>query len=203
MRNVPAVPRAVLTALALVVARVDAANLVTTPRVARLDAVDLRGRRVGAERLRGHVTFVTLSTRDAQPRAMRLGQEAAARFGDRPGYQSLTLANTSKLSFVLRPLAPGTIEAAEREAVETALARQHERGKRDVTEEDVRQRVIFVHDTDGSAWRSLGVDPATNELHVAVIDAAASLVYLAREPVDEAELFAVVEEQLQKLANSR
>jgi hypothetical protein len=177
----------------------DATNLLAAPIPWRIEVVDIHGAPVDAERLRDHATLVTFSTRDTQARSIRLGQEAGSRFGGRPGYLSLTVANTSQLSFFLRPLAAGAVAAAEKEAVETALSRQHARGQRAVTEQDVRKHVIFVHDTDGRVWRALGVAPEAGALHVGVIDPAARLVYLARDPIDEAELFAVLEAELAKL----
>jgi hypothetical protein len=79
---------------------------------------------------------------------MAIGQEGGSRFGTRPGFLSLSIANTSQLPFVLRPFAARGVADAEKEAVELALARQ----------------------------RALGVDPAAGGLHVGVIDADARLV---------------------------
>jgi hypothetical protein len=129
---------------------------------------------------------------------MRLGREAGARFGARPGFRSLSVANTSQLSFLLRPLAARGVASAEHEAVEKALARQRAQGKPAVSEEEVREHVIFVHDADGSIWRALGVPPEDDALYVGVVDPAARLVYLAREPIDEGELFGVLEAELAK-----
>jgi hypothetical protein len=175
-----------------------AANIPTAPVTWRVQANDTRGEVVDAERLRGHVTLVTLSTRDTRARAMRLGQEVGGRFGGRPGFQTLTLVNTSQLSALLRPLARGQIADAEQEAVDAALARQRAGGNSTVTEDQVRKRVLFVHDADGRLWRALGVPPKDDALHVGVIDREARLVHLAREPIDEAELLAVLETELSR-----
>ena len=133
------------------------------------------------------------------PRATAIGQEGGSRFGTRPGFLSLSIANTSQLPFVLRPFAARGVADAEKEAVELALARQHAQGNASVTADDVRRHVIFVHDADGHVWRALGVDPAAGGLHVGVIDADARLVYLAHEPSDPAEAFAALEDELRKL----
>jgi hypothetical protein len=180
-----------------------ATNILATPVPWRIEVLDIHGVPVEARRLRDHVTLVIFSTRETQERSIRLGQEAGSRFGERPGYLSLTVANTSQLSFLLRPLAAGRVAAVEREAIETALARQHARGNSTATEEDVRKRVVFVHDADGHVWRSFGIDPASRALHVGVIDAAARLVHLARDPIDEAELFTVLGAELAKLEPGR
>ncbi len=177
-----------------------AVGLLATPVAWTLDATDTRGGRVDTDRLRGHATLLILSTRETRPRAVAIGQEAGSRFGGRPGFLSLSIANTSQLPFVLRPFAARGVGDAEREAVELALARQHAEGHASVTADDVRQHVIFVHDADGRVWRALGVDPAAGGLHVGVIDADARLVYLAHEPTDPAEPFAVLEGELRKLA---
>jgi hypothetical protein len=177
----------------------DGANVLGAPIPWRLDVADLHGVPVGVERLRGHATLVTFSTRETEARSIRLGQEAGSRFGGRPGYLSLTIVNTSQLSVFLRPLAASAVTAAEKEAVRTALARQHARGHSAVTEDDVRRHVIFIHDTDGRVWRTLGVDPEAKALHVGVIDAAANLVYVTHDPIDESELFDTIERELAKL----
>ena len=163
------------------------------------EATDIHGTPVGTERLRGHVTLVTFSTRETRARSMRLGQQAGARFGDRPGFQSLTLVNTSRLSFVLRPLAPRVVAEAEQEAIEDALAGQRARGNQAATVDEVRKRVIFVHDRDGHTWKALGVPPDSEAMHVGVIDPAGRLVHLARDPIDETELLAALERELVKL----
>jgi len=176
-----------------------AASTLAAPLPWTVETVDIHGARVGAERLRDHVTFVTFSTRDTRPRAMTLGQEVGSRFGARPGFQTLTIANTSQLSFLLRPLAASGVAAAEREAAEKALARQRARGNASVTEDEVRKHIIFVHDSDGRIWRAFGLDPEKGGLHVGVIDADARLVYLAHEPIDENDIFATLEAELAKL----
>jgi hypothetical protein len=176
-----------------------ATSTLAAPLPWTVDAVDIHGVRVDAERLRGHVTFVTFSTRDTRPRGMMIGQEVGSRFGTRPGFQTLTIANTSQLSFLLRPLAASGVAEAEHEAVEKALARQHARGNQTVTEEQVRKHIIFVHDADGRIWRALGLDPEQGALHLGVVDADARLVYLVQEPIDEAELFATLEAELAKV----
>jgi hypothetical protein len=160
---------------------------------------DIHGGTVDAASLRGHVTLVTLSTRETRDRSMRLGLDAGARFGDRPGFLSLTLVNPSRLSFVLRPLAPGVVADAEQEAVDGGLARQLARGTPGVSEADVRKRVIFVSDRDGRTWKALGVPAESDALHVGVLDPAGRLVHLARDPIDEAALFAVLDRELTKL----
>ncbi len=176
-----------------------AVALLAAPVPWGLQVSDTRGVRVDADRLRGHVTLVVLSTRDTRPRAMAIGQEGGGRFGARPGFLSLSIANTSQLPFVLRPFAARGVGDAEKEAVELALARQHAQGNASVTEDDVRRHIVFVHDGDGRVWRALGVDPVAGGLHVGVIDAGAQLVYLAHEPTDPAEVFTVMENELGKL----
>jgi len=177
-----------------------AVALLAAPVPWSLTVDDTRGVPVDAAWLRGHVTLVILSTRDTRPRAMAIGQEAGSRFGARPGFLSLSIANTSQLPFVLRSFAGRSVADAEKEAVELALARQHAQGNASVTEDDVRRHVVFVHDADGHVWRALGVDPKAGGLHVGVIDADARLVYLAHEPSDPTEVFGVLEDELGKLA---
>jgi hypothetical protein len=68
-----------------------------------------------------------------------------------------------------------------------------------VSEEDIRRHVVFVNDHEGRIGRMLDVPPEEIALHAGVIDREARLVYLARDPIDEGELFAVLEAELAKL----
>lgn len=182
----------------LTIARADDSG--KAPVAWSLDVRDVRGDVVNAERLRWHATLLIVSTRQSRDRAMRLGQDAGARFGRRPGFLSVSVANTSRLSFLLRPLAASGVAEAEQEAVDEAVARQRAAGHPDVTAQDVRTRLLFIHDTDGRVSRTLGIPADDDALYAGLVDPAARVVHLTREPIDEAALFGALEAQLAKVA---
>ncbi len=165
-----------------------------------LEIKDIHGKTITQRTFLDKVTVVTLSTHKTKNEAMKLGQEIGKKFGHRTGYQSLAIANTSQLSFFVRWLFSGAIAEgvakAEEEAVQKAIKRQKTRGNKDVTEEKVRRRIIFLHDKDGKVWEHLGIDPKINNYYVGVIDKFATLVHITMAPTDKRDLFSILEKEL-------
>ncbi|NIO10237.1 MAG: hypothetical protein GTO40_20425 [Deltaproteobacteria bacterium] len=128
---------------------------------------------------------------------MRLGQEIGQEFGHIPSYQSLTIPNTFNVPGWAKFIAKRKVAAFQKKAVEEAHRRQQARGNQ-VTKDQVREKIIFVHDRDGQIWEHLGVNRHSISIFVGVIDRAGKLVYLVESPINRDELFERLEYEFQK-----
>ncbi len=158
---------------------------------------DINGNPITINTFINKVTIVTFSTKESQGTAMRLGQEIGQKFGLRPTYQSLSIPNTSNVPFWAKFIASKKVARFAKKAVDEALRRQQTLGHH-VTKEEVRKKVIFVHDKDGQIWQHLGVNQHSISSYVGVINKSGYLVYIAEAPVDIRELFQILEEAFQQ-----
>ncbi len=158
---------------------------------------DINGNPITVNTFINKVTVVTFSTKESRGAAMRLGQEIGQKFGHRPTYQSLTIPNTLNVPFWAKFIASKKVAGLAKEAVDEALRRQQAVGHH-VTKEEVRKKVIFVHDKDGQIWQHLGVNQHSISSYVGVINKSGNLVYMAEAPIDMRELFQILEEAFQK-----
>ena len=158
---------------------------------------DIDGNPITLDSFLNKVTVVTFSTKESPGTAMRLGQEIGQEFGDRPSYQSLTIPNTSNVPGWAKFIANKKVEAFQKKAVDEAYRRQQARGNH-VSKDQVRKKIIFVHDKDGQIWEHLGVNHNSVSIFVGVIDKLGNLVYLAEAPINRDELFDRLEYEFQK-----
>ncbi len=158
---------------------------------------DINGNPITVNTFINKVTVVTFSTKESRGAAMRLGQEIGQKFGHRPTYQSLTIPNTLNVPFWAKFIASRKVTGLAKKAVDEALWRQQAVGHH-VTKEEVRKKIIFVHDKDGQIWQHLGVNQHSISSYVGVINKSGNLVYIAEAPVDMRELFQILEEAFQK-----
>ncbi len=158
---------------------------------------DINGNPITINTFLNRVTVVTFSTKESRGTAMRLGQEIGQKFGHKPAYQSLTIPNTSNVPFWAKFIARRKVAGFAKKAVDEALRRQQAVGHH-VTKQEVRKKVIFVHDKDGQIWQHLGVNQHSISSYVGVINKSGNLVYIAKAPVNMRELFQILEEAFQK-----
>ena len=161
------------------------------------NVTDINGNLITINTFLNKVTVVTFATQASQGKAMRLGQEIGQKFGPRPAYQSLAIPNTSNVPFWAKFIASRKVAGFAKKAVDEAVRRQQALGYY-VTKEEVREKIIFVHDKDGQIWQHLGVNRHSISVYVGVINKSGNLVYIAEAPIDMRELFEKVEEAFQK-----
>jgi len=161
------------------------------------NVTDINGNPITINTFINKVTVVTFSTKASRGTAMRLGQEIGQKFGHRPTYQSLTIPNTSNVPFWAKFIASKKVAGIAKKAVDEALRRQQALGHH-VTKEEIREKIIFVHDKDGQIWQHLGVNRHSISSYVGVINKSGNLVYIAEAPVDMRELFQILNEVFQK-----
>ena len=161
------------------------------------NVTDINGNRITIETFLNKVTVVTFSTRESAGSAMRLGLEIGQKFGHRPNYQSLAIPNTSNVPFWAKFIANRKVAGFQQKAVDKALRGQQTVGYH-MTEEEVRRKIIFVHDKNGEIWQHLGVDRHSMATYVGVINKSGNLVYIAEDPVNMRDLFQKLEEEFQK-----
>ena len=158
---------------------------------------DIKGNPINVNTFINKVTVVTFSTKESRGTAMRLGQEIGQKFGHRPSYQSLAIPNTSNVPFWAKFIANKKVAGFAKKAVDEVLRRQQTQGHH-VTKEEVRKKVIFVHDKDGQIWQHLGVNQHSISSYVGVINKSGNLIYIAEAPVNMRELFQILEQAFQK-----
>ena len=161
------------------------------------NVTDINGNRITIDTFLDKVTVVTFSTRESAGSAMRLGLEIGQKFGHRPNYQSLAIPNTSNVPFWGKFIANRKVAGFQQKAVDEALQRQQSVGYH-MTEEDVRRKIIFVHDKDGEIWQHLGVNRNSIATYVGVINKSGNLVFITQAPINMRELFQKIEEEFQK-----
>jgi hypothetical protein len=161
------------------------------------NVMDINGNSISINTFINKVTVVTFATKESSGKAMRLGLEIGQKFGHRPTYQSLAIPNTSNVPFWAKFIANRKVAGFQKEAVDKALRRQ-QNGGHHLSEEEIRRKIIFVHDKDGKIWQHLGVNRHSIAIYVGVINKSANLVYIAQAPVDMRELFRILEEEFQK-----
>jgi len=161
------------------------------------NVTDINGNPITLNTFINKVTVVTFSTKESRGTAMRLGQEIGQKFGHRPTYQSLNIPNTLNVPFWAKFIARKKVAGFAKKAVDEALQRQQTLGHH-VTKEEVRKKIIFIHDKDGQIWQHLGVNRHSISSYVGVINKSGNLVYIAEAPVDMRELFQKLEEVFQK-----
>ena len=158
---------------------------------------DINGNPITINTFINKVTVVTFSTRESSGAAMRLGLEIGQKFGHRPTYQSLAIPNTSNVPFWAKFIASKQVAGFAKKAVDEALRRQQAVGHH-VTKEEVRKKVIFVHDKDGQIWQHLGVNRHSISVYVGVINKSGTLVFIVQAPINMRELFQKIEAEFQK-----
>jgi hypothetical protein len=161
------------------------------------NVTDLNGNPITINTFINKVTVVTFSTKESSGTAMRLGLEIGQRFGHWSTYQSLAIPNTSNVPFWAKFIANRKVAGFQKEAVDKALRGQQTVGY-EMTEEEVRRKIIFVHDKDGEIWQHLGVNRHSIATYVGVINKSGNLVYIAQAPVNMRDLFQKLEEEFQK-----
>ena len=161
------------------------------------NVTDLNGNPITISTFINKVTVVTFSTKESSGTAMRLGLEIGQKFGHRPNYQSLAIPNTSNVPFWAKFIANRKVAGFQQKAVDKALRGQQTVGYH-MTEEEVRRKIIFVHDKNGEIWQHLGVDRHSIATYVGVINKSGNLVYIAEDPVNMRQLFQKIEEEFQK-----
>lgn len=163
----------------------------------KFPAKDINGRTITIDTFMDRVTVVSFSSQKSQERDMQLGQEIGQRFGHRSDYQSLVIPNTSYVPLWGKFVAIMKVAGAEKEAIREASRRQKANGN-NLTEEEVRRRVIFVHDKDGKVWEYFGLDIDANRSFLGVIDRSGTLVYIEKSPINRDEFFRILEKEFDK-----
>src|SRR5690606_11885862 len=110
-------------------------------------------------------------------------------------FLALTIINSSQMIWMLKPAVPGRIETAEEEAVANALIRQKRKGNDKATTETVRRKILFIHDKDGSVWKSLGLKANDSGFHYAVIGADGSIKHLVKEPESTEKILPILKSE--------
>lgn len=191
-------------AFVLVLALSSIGNLSAQEPTRRWDfpARDIHGRSITLATFINRVTVVSFSTQKSEESDMSLGQEIGQKFGQRRAYQSLAIPNTIDVPLWAKFVAVLKVKGAENEAVHEAWLRQKASGNNDITEAEVRRRVIFIHDKDGSVWERMGVDARSDRSFIGVIDKTGALVHLESMPIDKKTFFNVLEEEFDKGATA-
>ena len=145
---------------------------------------DILGRPIGPAFFSGHVTVATFSTHDQDNKLVEVGQKIGAKYGARPGYQTLVVVNTVQLNFFLKPFASSSIKDKYEESVADAVKRQQAAGRKHANAENVRKVVAFVHDEEGKIWQKLGVAAQPAKPRIGVFDQKGALVLLEALPLN-------------------
>ena len=161
---------------------------------------DIHGQPVTIDTFIDRVTVVSFSTQKSKESDMRLGQEIGERFGQQRVYQSLAIPNTADVPLWAKFLAVMKVVGAEKDAVKEAILRQKATGNGKITEEEVRRKIIFIHDKDGSVWERMGLDVNSTRSFIGVIDRTGTLIHLERMPVNKQAFFALLEREFRKQA---
>ena len=161
------------------------------------NVTDINGNPITINTFINKVTVVTFSTKESSGTAMRLGLEIAQKFGHWSTYQSLAIPNTSNVPFWAKFIANRKVAGFQKKAVDEALRRQHAVGYH-MTEEEIRKKIIFVHDKDGEIWQHLGVNRYSIATYVGVINKSGTLVFIVQAPINMRELFQKIEAEFQK-----
>ena len=158
---------------------------------------DIFGRTITKDTFMDRVTVVSFSSQKSEEKDMQLGQEIGQRFGHRSDYQSLVIPNTSQVPLWAIFVAIKKVAGAEKEAVREAARKQKANGN-NLTEEEVRRRIFFVHDKDGKDWEHFGLDIDTNRRFLGLIDRSGTLIYVEKSPINREELFRRLDKEFEK-----
>jgi hypothetical protein len=156
---------------------------------------DIHGKPITIETFLDRVTVIYFSTQQSKTKDMELGQEIGARFGLKRGYQSIAIPNTSDVPMWARFVATIKIALAEKRAVREAVQRQQANGNMEITEEEIRNKIIFINDKDGKVWNRMGLSAAPTNSFLGVIDRTGTMVYLQEAPINRDKLFGVLGKQ--------
>ena len=163
----------------------------------KFPAKDIHGKAITIDTFMDRVTIVSFSSQKSQEKDMQLGQEIGQRFGHRSAYQSLVIPNTTNVPLWGKFVAIMKVAGAEKEAIREASRRQKALGH-NLTDEDVRRRIIFVHDKDGKVWEYFGLDIDADRSFLGVIDRSGTLVYIEKSPINRDEFFRILEKEFDK-----
>jgi len=163
----------------------------------RYPVKDIHGRPITLDTFVNRVTVVSFSSQKSRTKDMQLGLEIGQKFGKQRAYQSLVIPNTSHVPQWAKFVASIKIAGAEKKAVREATKRQKAIGN-NLTEDDVRQRIFFVHDMDGKVWERFGIDLNSNRSFLGIIDRSGTLIHVERTPINREEFTRIVEMELRK-----
>ena len=65
----------------------------------------------------------------------------------------------------------------------------------EITEDEIRKKIIFINDKDGKVWNRMGLSSDATNSFIGVIDRTGTLVFLQEAPINMDELFRVLENQ--------
>jgi hypothetical protein len=156
---------------ALVVATsADAAEL-RPGNVYRLSFTDVDKRELSTSD--GHVTVITVVTRDDEQKAQTVGDRIAPVYMGNPKYRLINLVNFQQK--VLPPFR-GMISAIIRYRLDAEAKKLQKIYSEKRLKRDPREDILVVADFDGKAVSQLGIAPASSEFAVFIFDGRGRLV---------------------------
>jgi hypothetical protein len=134
----------------------------------------------------GHVTVITVVTRQDEAKAQTVGDRLSESIMGDPKYRLITLVNFQRGIFT--PLR-GMVSAVIRHRLDDEAAELQKEYARKKINRTARNDLFVVADFDGKAVSQLGVDPASSEFAVFVFNGSGRLVRRWSD-VPSAEAFA-------------
>ena len=121
----------------------------------------------------GHVTIITVATRENEQKAQAVGDSVPRSFVGNPKYRLITLVNFQQKIFpafrgMISALIRHRLEAEGKDLQATYTARHIAR--------DARRDIYVVADFDGKAVAQLGIGPTSAEFAVFVFDGRGRLI---------------------------
>jgi len=121
----------------------------------------------------GHVTVITVVTRDDEQKAQTVGDRIAPVYMGNPKYRLINLVNFQQKIFapfrgMISAIIRGRLDAEAKKLQEIYAAKQIKRNP--------RHDIFVVADFDGKAVSQLGIAPASSEFAVFVFDGRGRLV---------------------------
>ena len=157
-------------ALFLFVALACAADL-EPGRTYPLSFTDVEGRQFSLQD--GRATLLTVTTRETEPKAHRVGSSVPDQYIGHPHYRCVTLINFQNQ---IRPFLRGIIAAIVRRRFRSEAAAVQPRYSARKIEHSPRADLFAIADFDGGAARQLGMQSASNEFAVFVFDGRGRLI---------------------------
>ena len=121
----------------------------------------------------GHVTVITVVTREDEPKAQTVGDRIAHIYMGDPKYRLITMVNFQQKIFapfrgMVSAIIRGRLDAEAKKLQEIYTAKKVSRNPRD--------DILVVADFDGKSVSQLGIAPASGEFAVFVFDGKGRLV---------------------------
>ncbi|MDP9253498.1 MAG: hypothetical protein M3O66_00930 [Verrucomicrobiota bacterium] len=158
-------------AVALTTSAMAEPRILETNHVYNIVLTDVDGDRLSTRD--GHVTIITVTTKQNEPKARAVGDRVPDRYLGDPKYRLITLVNfQKKVSVFFRGVTAAVIRHRldlEAKRIQPIYSVKH-------LMRDPRKDIFAVADFDGQAVSSLGIQPASDEFGVFVFDGQGRLL---------------------------